>query len=130
MKTAKITVIFSLFSFLFMEFLGVHIANIFVSGESEIIKLTNNAITLFSVVYLINGINIMASAFFTSVNNGKISAIISTSRSLVFVVAGLLLLPQFLKLNGVWLSVPFAELVTLTLTIFFIKNNKRRYLAA
>ena len=68
---------------------------------------------LFSINYLFSGTNIFASAFFTALSNGKVSAILSFLRTFVFIVAGIMTLPQILGVNGVWLAVPFAELMTL-----------------
>lgn len=83
--------------------------------------MTTKAIRLYSLSYLIMGFNIFGSAFFTAMNNGAISALISFLRTLVFQVASLLVLPVLLGLNGIWLSIVVAEglafIVTLTCLI-------------
>ena len=55
------------------------------------------------------GFNIFASALFTALSNGKISAILSFLRTFCFITIGLLALPLILRENGVWLAVPIAE---------------------
>ena len=64
---------------------------------------------------------------FTALSNGKVSAIISFLRTFVFLVAAVLLLPQLLGINGVWLSVPIAELLTLFVSIGYLVKYKKVY---
>ena len=82
---------------------------------------------LFSLSYLFIGINIFSSGMFTALSNGKVSAIISFLRTFVFLVAAVLLLPQLLGINGVWLSVPIAELLTLFVSIGYLVKYKKVY---
>lgn len=87
--------------------------------------MTTNAICLFALSYIISGINIFASAFFTALNNGLVSAIISFLRTLVFQVAFIFILPLLLDLNGIWLAVVGAEICSLIVSIsFFVANRK------
>ncbi|MEE8826522.1 MAG: MATE family efflux transporter [Eubacteriales bacterium] len=97
------------------------LASIFARKSPELLAMTTKAIRLYSLSYLIMGFNIFGSAFFTAMNNGAISALISFLRTLVFQVASLLVLPVLLGLNGIWLSIVVAEglafIVTLTCLI-------------
>ena len=71
-----------------------------------------------------------ASAFFTALNNGFVSATISFARTLLFQTLAVLTLPIFLGIKGIWLAVTLAEVLTLVLSIvFFIKNRKRYHYA-
>ncbi|MFA6836131.1 MAG: MATE family efflux transporter, partial [Fibrobacteraceae bacterium] len=76
--------------------------------------------------FLFSGINILTSAMFTALSNGTISAILAVSRNLL-IALGILALPRFLGVDGVWLAVPFAELVSLAMAIVFIVKNRKRY---
>ncbi len=71
---------------------------------------------LFSFNYLFSGINIFSSSMFTALSNGKISAIISFMRTFVFLILSILIMPIFIGEPGVWLSVPFAEFMTVFIT--------------
>jgi len=74
------------------------------------------------------GLNIYVSGLFTAFSNGKISAIVSFSRAFVFVIVGFLFLPNMLGINGVWIIVPFAEVITIGLSVLFIKKYKKTYM--
>ncbi len=100
---------------------------IFISSESETFEMARNGLLLFLPAYLFMGFNIFFSAMFTSLSNGKVSATISVLRSLVFIVLALLILPQILNLNGVWLAVPVAEFLAIMVSFYFYKKNKARY---
>ncbi|MCC0696340.1 hypothetical protein [Clostridioides sp. ES-S-0048-02] len=67
------------------------------------------------------------SSMFTALSNGKISAILSFLRTFGFIAIGLLTLPNILNIDGIWLAVPIAELLTLFLTVSFIYRYKNKY---
>ena len=83
--------------------------------ESSSFSLALHGFLLFSTGYLFAGFNIYASGLFTALQNGKISALISGLRTFVFLVLSLLTLPLVLDADGIWLAVPVAELLSLSL---------------
>ena len=89
--------------------------------------MTYTGFRLFCVTFLINGFNIYGSSFFTALNNGLISAVISFLRTLVFQLGVVFILPVFLGINGVWLSVATAELLTLFVTVTFLIRKRQEY---
>lgn len=101
--------------------------NLFVNRDSSAFELTKEAFRLFSFAYLFAGMNIFASAFFTSMSNGKISAFISFMRAFVFIVASLILLPNIIGAKGVWLAVPLAEFFAVFISILFLKSYKKNH---
>lgn len=76
---------------------------------------------------LVNGFNIYGSSFFTALNNGPVSALISFLRTLVFQILCVMVLPIFFGLTGVWLSVTIAEILTLCVTVFFFLTMRKKY---
>lgn len=103
------------------------ISKIFVGYDEELYSLTSNALKLYSFSFLVCGFNIFSSAFFTGLNNGVVSAVISFTRTLVLQVAAVMILPIFLGINGIWLAITAAECATLILTIIFFVTNKKKY---
>ena len=88
--------------------------------------MTTRGFIIYSLSFLLCGLNLFGSSMFTALNNGLISALISFLRTLVFQVAAVLLLPLVWQLDGVWFSIVAAELAALLLTfIFFIAFRKR-----
>ncbi len=100
---------------------------IFISNESTTFEMAKNGLLLFMPAYLFMGFNVFFSAMFTSLSNGKVSATISVLRSLVFIVIALLILPQILGLNGVWLAVPVAEFLAIIVSFYLYRKNKAHY---
>ena len=103
------------------------LAGIFVSYDNELLELTVLAIRLFSTSYLISSFNIFASSFFTALNNGLVSAVISLLRTLVFQIIMIFLMPALLGINGIWLAVTVAEILSFIVCIIFIFANKKKY---
>lgn len=109
------------------ELLATPMANLFVSYDQELYTMTRSGFRLYTLSYLICGFNIFSSAFFTALNNGLVSATISFLRTLVFQIVCVLILPIFLGINGIWLSVTLAEAMAILVTISFFLGNRKRY---
>ena len=82
---------------------------------------------LFNWVFLIMGFNLFASALFTALGNGKVSALISLLRTLVFETAAVLVLPHFLGTNGIWVSMVVSEAIAFCFTMFFVLYLRKDY---
>lgn len=95
--------------------------------DAEVVRLAAGGLSIFAFGYLVEGIGILSSGFFTAVNNGRISAMISFFKSFVFTLGLVMLLPPYLGVNGVWLSVPLSELGAVCLCIFFFYRHRGRY---
>ena len=109
------------------QLLAYPLSRIFVGYDKELLAMTVQGFRLYSIVYLVNGFNIWGSSFFTALNNGLVSAVISFLRTLVFQITSVLLLPMLLGISGIWLSVTVAELCTLCITILFFINQRKTY---
>lgn len=103
------------------------LSKIFVGYDQELFELTCNGFKLFSISFLISGFNIFASSFFTALGNGLVSATISFSRTLLFQVAAVMLLPIILGINGIWLAIVAAEAMAIIVTAIFLITNKKKY---
>ena len=110
-------------------FLIPYVARFFVGYDAALLELTTRAFRLYGLSFLIMGFNVYASSFFTALGDGVTSALISFLRTLLFQVAAVLILPQFLGIDGVWLAVTAAELAALAVSIlmFFVKDRKFHY---
>lgn len=109
------------------ELLAIPLAKIFVGYNKELLDMTVRAFMIYSLSFLVTGFNIFGSSFFTALNNGIISAVISFLRTLVFQVVAVLILPMLFKLDGVWFSIIFAELLAAAVTVFFFIRMRKRY---
>lgn len=88
------------------------IASIFSDKSSGVYPLICRGMNIFSFSFLFAGANIFASAMFTAISDGKTSAIISFSRTFLFIVVGFYAMIQLFEVDGIWLAIPFAELCT------------------
>ena len=100
---------------------------IFVSYDQTLLDMTVRGFILYSLAFLFMGFNIFGSNFFTALNNGLVSAVISFMRTLVIQVIVILILPEFLALDGVWLSIVAAEFGALLITAFFLVKMRKKY---
>ena len=126
-KSLIITVLVSLVMTGASVTLAGPIADLFVGYDAALHDMTVNALRIYSVSFLVFGFNIFGSAFFTGLNDGTDSALISFLRTLVFQVAAILLLPRWLDINGIWLAVTAAESLTLLVTVSLLAAKRRKY---
>lgn len=103
------------------------LAQFFVGYDTELLAMTRHGLRLYALAFLVSGFNIYGSAFFTALNNGLVSAVISFLRTLVFQMAAVLVLPRLLGLNGIWLAILVAELLALGVTLQFFMRKKKVY---
>lgn len=109
------------------EVLNVPLIKVFASYDQEMFDMTSHGFRIYAIAFLVIGINVWGSAFFTALNNGVVSAAISFLRTLIFQVSAILLLPQILGIDGVWSAVVVAEVLALLVTVMFLVKNKEKY---
>lgn len=100
---------------------------IFAKRGTDVFDITMKGYPIFAISFMLMGINIFASALFTALSNGRVSAIISFSRTLLFLVGCLLILPKFFGETGVWIAVPVAEGLGIIVSLFFILRKRKVY---
>ena len=103
------------------------LSQLFVGYDRELYEITVHGFKIFAFSYLITGVNVYGSAFFTALNNGLLSALISFLRTLVFQVLCIMTLPYIFDLDGVWYAVIAAELLSLIVTVSLLIANRKRY---
>ena len=126
-KSLKIICITAVAMFAAAELLAGPLARIFVSYDAELLELTRHAFYLYSFSFLLSGFSIYGSSFFTALNNGLISALISFLRTLLFQCAAVWLLPLMIGVDGIWISIPIAELLAIAVTAYFLITKRSQY---
>lgn len=126
-KSLTLIGIWALILFTLARLSATPLTTLFVGYDQTLLNLTRQGFILYGFVYLVNGFNIYGSSFFTALNNGPVSALISFLRTLVFQTLCVMVLPIFFGLTGVWLSVTIAEILTLCVTVFFFLTMRKKY---
>lgn len=109
------------------ELVAVPVSNIYVSYDKELYDITVHGFRIYSISFLPCGFAIFASSFFTALNDGVTSAIISFLRTLVFQFAAVMLLPLILGADGLWYSVVAAEFMAVIVSAFFMVIKRKKY---
>ena len=109
------------------EILAKPLSLIFVSYDRVLLDITLRGFAIYSFSFLFAGIAIFGSSFFTALNDGLTSAIISFLRTLVFQIAAVIILPIIWELDGIWASIVVAELMAALMTVLFIIGKKNKY---
>ena len=112
---------------LLAEVLAGVLSGIFVGYDAELYAMTRRGFMIYSASFLFMGFNMFASSFFTALNDGPVSALISFLRTFLFQLGAILVLPALLGLDGIWLAVVTAELLALAVTILCLVKKQKQY---
>ena len=113
--------------FVLSESLASPLSYLFVGYDEGLTALTRQGFMIFSFSFLFAGFAIYGSSFFTALNDGLTSAVISFMRTLVFQIAAVLLLPLLFEVVGIWISLVVAEVMAMALVIFFLLLKRKKY---
>lgn len=129
LKKRSLTIIglTSVMMFVLSELLAWPFSFLFLGDSPELMQEAVHAFRIFSVAYLFTGMAIFGSSFFTALNNGQVSALISFLRTFVFELGAVLLLPVLLGVDGIWCSTVFAELMAAISSIIFMVALRKKY---
>ena len=109
------------------ETLGRPLSVIFVGYDQGLLDMTAHAFAIFSVAFLFSGFAIFGSSFFTALNDGLTSALISFLRTLVFQCAAVIIFPILWGLDGIWWSIVAAEVMAVAVTLAFLIGKRKKY---
>lgn len=126
-KSLTIIGIFSVVMLLAAEILAKPLSMIFVGYDPGLLNLTLHGFVIFSFSFLFAGIAIFGSSFFTALNNGLVSALISFLRTLVFQVLAVMIFPLIWKIDGIWISIVAAEIMAAIVTSIFLFVLRKKY---
>ena len=103
------------------------LSGIFVRKGTSLWSTTSKGFKIYALSFLICGLNIFASSFFTALSNGALSFILSLFRTFICQAVAVMVLPMIWGVNGIWAASVVAEIISLALSTFLIFKNKKRY---
>lgn len=126
-KSLVFNIVFGVVMCMMAIFLAGVLSGLFVGYDADLFEMTKRGFSIYSISFVVMGLNIYASSFFTALGNGFISALLSFLRTLLFQLVCVLVLPIILKLDGIWLSIVAAEAMALFLSLIMFKKFKNKY---
>lgn len=127
-KSLKLVGVFGVVMVALGEILATPLAMLFVGYDSALMELTVSGFRIFALSFLFMGYAIFGSGFFTALNDGVTSAVISFLRTMVFQIAAVLLLPIIWGIDGIWLSIIVAEFMAVVLSGIFLVVKRKKYM--
>lgn len=126
-KSIALVCVFSVLMLAAGQVLARPLSMVFVGYDDALMDLTVHAFTIFSFSFLLSGFSIWGASFFTALNDGLVSALISFLRTLVFQCIAVLTLPLLWGLDGIWHAVVVAEVMASILTALFLVGKQKKY---
>ncbi len=126
-KSLVLTALLGIGMVILAEILTVPLSNIFVGYDEALMNLTVFGFRIFALSFAFMGFAIFISGFFTALNDGLTSALISFLRTLVFESSAVMILPLIFGINGIWFSVVAAEIAAVILGIIFLRVKRNSF---
>lgn len=126
-KSLRLLGVSGLVMLLAAQLLAVPLAQIFVGYDKQLVDLTVSGFRVFALAFPFMGFAIFGSGFFTALNDGLTSALISFLRTLVFEASAVLLLPMIFGIDGIWFSIVVAEVMAVVFTSIFLITKRKKY---
>lgn len=126
-KSTVVIFVTAVVMFASSEFLSAPLSRIYVGYDQNLLEITVDAFKIFSFAFLFSGFAIFGSSFFTALNDGLTSALISFFRTLVFQAASVLIFPLIWDLDGIWISIVAADVMAVALTLVFVFAKRKKY---
>ena len=112
--------------FIIIFVFGKILVSMFAGSNKDVLELAVNGSKIYAFAFFMNGFNIVNSGYFTAIGDAKASIIIAASRGIIFIILGIIILPMILGISGIWLTVPFAELMTFIIGLNLMKKSKSK----
>ena len=126
-KSLIITILLGILMMLFAVVFATPLSKIFAHGDKDLLALTVRGLRLYSLCFLLVGVNIFVSSFFTALSNGAISLLLSTVRTFALPTLAVFTLPLWWQVDGIWVSIGLAEVFALFLSFAMLFWKRKRY---
>lgn len=126
-KSLRIVIVASVGMVIFAQLMATPLAYLFVGYNETLFAVTRRAISIASLAFLFSGVSFFSSSFFTALNNGGVSALISFVRTMLFETAAVLLLPLAFGVDGIWISMIVSEACAAVLSAVFLTTLRKKY---
>lgn len=126
-KTLKISIIVNIIIgaiiFIVMATFSKQLIEIFLKDGKDVVEIASTGAKIYGIAFLFNGTNILISSYFTAIDDPKNSIIVAMSRGIVFILIGIVILPYIFGINGIWITIVFADIITILLCYRLLKNK-------
>ena len=126
-KSFKLLLATGLVMLIVGEFFARPLSALFVGYDASLLNMTVHSMRITTICFIILGINVFTSSFFTALSNGCISAIISFLRTFGFKLSFVIFLPMLMGIEGIWWSNPLSEIAACTLSLIFLAAMRKKY---
>lgn len=127
-ETLKISIIVNIIIgaiiFIVMATFSKQLIEIFLKDGKHVVEIASTGAKIYGIAFLFNGTNILISSYFTAIDDPKNSIIVAMSRGIVFILIGIVIFPYIFSINGIWLTIVFADIMTILLCYRLLKNKR------
>jgi putative MATE family efflux protein len=114
--------------FIFIELFPKEIISVFNKGDNTLLNVGSRGLRIYLIMLPVIGFQVVCSNYFQAIGKAKVSIFLSLSRQVIILLPLIILLPRFLKLDGVWIAGPTSDFLSSLLTgsVLFFEMRKLR----
>ena len=106
---------------------GGAVVDFFAKNNAQVETIALYGFRIVATSFLMMAYNVFASGWFTALNDGKTSAILSFCRTVIFMIAPVLILPGIFGMDGVWMSITAGEVLSILMSIFYFRKYRNMW---
>lgn len=106
---------------------GGAVVDFFAKNNAQVETIALYGFRIVATSFLMMAYNVFASGWFTALNDGKTSAILSFCRTVIFMIAPVLILPGIFGMDGVWISITAGEVLSILMSIFYFRKYRNMW---
>lgn len=106
---------------------GGAVVDFFAKNNAQVETIALYGFRIVATSFLMMAYNVFAFGWFTALNDGKTSAILSFCRTVIFMIAPVLILPGIFGMDGVWMSITAGEVLSILMSIFYFRKYRNMW---
>ena len=123
----KVSIVIGVVFYIVISIFGDYFIALFADEDEKLASLTLDAIRIYGLSYIFIGVNLLTSAYLTALEKPKVSLVISMSYNFIFVTIALIVFPMIFGASSIWWAVPFANMITIFISVYFMKLSNRKF---
>jgi len=94
------------------------------TNDAELLKISTQGLRLTFIAMPLTGLQVIVTSYFQSIRQAPKAITMNISRQFIFLIPALGLFSHQWGLTGIWLAIPFADLMATLIAIFFLYRNR------
>lgn len=116
----------ALLAFALVQIFPEPIVQIFNSSDSGLLDFGKDGLRIGLLALPVVGFQVVVGNFFQSMGQAKIAVLLTLLRQVIILIPLLFILPNYLGLRGIWISMPISDCCSAIIVVFFLTHQWKK----